>query len=114
MVPRYFLMCVPASVLLAAQGLIILEKWLPRGRIISSAILLTMITMACFSIRNYYASFGTYGHDWRAVTSFLLSRQQPEDAAIFYTFSGHRDFDYCVRRQREAGGKDGTPDVLFP
>jgi hypothetical protein len=114
MVPRYLLMCVPAAVLLAAQGLITLEQWLPRGRIISSAVLLTMITMACFSVRDYYASFRTYGHDWRGVTSFLLSQRQPQDAAIFYTFSGHRVFDYYVRREREAGRQDAAPEVLFP
>jgi len=114
MVPRYLLMCVPAAVLLAAQGLVTLEQWLPRGKIISSAVLLTMITMACFSVRDYYASFRTYGHDWRGVTSFLLSQRQPQDAAIFYTFSGHRVFDYYVRREREAGNQDAAPEVLFP
>jgi 4-amino-4-deoxy-L-arabinose transferase-like glycosyltransferase len=114
MFPRYLLMCVPAAVLLASQGLITLEQCLPRGRIISSAVLLTMVTMASFSIRDYYASFENYGHDWRRVTSFLLSQQQPEDAVIFYTFSGHRVFDYYLRREREAGVREGTPAVLFP
>jgi len=114
MFPRYLLMCVPAAVLLAAQGLITLEQWLPRGRIVSSIVLLIMITAACLSIGDYFATFGTYGHDWRQLTSFVVSQQQPKDAAIFYTFSGHRVFDYYVARERKERGQSASPDVLFP
>lgn len=113
MVPRYLLMCVPAAVLLAAQGMSTLEQWLPRGRVISSAVLATMMALALLNVRDYYSGFMTYGHDWRGVTSFLLSQQQPSDALIFYTFSGHRVFDYYVDRQRGMGGEP-TPAVLFP
>ncbi|MGC1606028.1 MAG: glycosyltransferase family 39 protein [Candidatus Acidiferrum sp.] len=114
LVPRYLLMCAPAAVLLAAQGLIILERRLPGGRFVSSAILVAMLGLAFISIRDYYATFTTYGHNWRAVTNLVLSQQELGDAAIFYTFSGHRVFDYYVGRERETNRQETTPDVLFP
>jgi mannosyltransferase len=114
MVPRYLLMCVPAAVMLAGYGLVTLDQWLLKRRIISWAVLVTMLAMASFSVRDYYASFKTYGHDWRGVTHFLLSQEQSGDAAVFYTFSGHRAFDYYVQREQEAGAREAAMPVLFP
>lgn len=114
LVPRYLLMCVPAAVLLAAQGLVTLEHRVARGRAVSSAILVAMLALACSAVRDYYASFATYGHDWRAVTNYMLSRQEPGDGAIFYTFSGHRVFDYYVARAKESTDQQAEPSILFP
>jgi mannosyltransferase len=114
LVQRYLLMCVPAAVLLAAQGLVTLEPRVARGRAVSSATLVVMLALACSVVRDYYACFATYGHDWRAVTNYLLSRQEPGDAAIFYTFSGHRVFDYYLVRAKESTDLQAEPTVLFP
>ena len=114
LVPRFLLMCVPAAILLAAQGLRTIEQRLPQGRIVSSVMLVMIITVASSAVGDYYASFATYGHNWRAVTNYLLSRQEPGDAAIFYTFSGYRPFDYYVRRTNETTGQEAEPAVLFP
>jgi uncharacterized membrane protein len=114
MVPRYLLMCVPAAVLIASQGLIALDHSFPRLRAISLAIFLGMIATSLFSVRDYYGSFATYGHAWGKVTSFILSQQEPGDAAIFYAISGHRVFDYYVKREREAGSQDVSLAVIFP
>lgn len=113
-ISRYLLMCVPAAVLLAAHGVVTLGSFFSRGRIFSSSSLLVLLVLSLASTRTYFAGFHTYGHDWRGVTSYILSQQQPEDAAIFYNFSGHRVFDYYVARQRELAGLNSSPAVLFP
>jgi uncharacterized membrane protein len=112
--PRYALMCVPASVLLAAQGLTTLAKYAPRGLLVSSTVLLLMILLSLSSVRGYYDSFQTYGHDWRGVTRYILSQQEPGDAAIFYTLSGHRVFDYYLSRELTSVEALSSPAVLFP
>jgi mannosyltransferase len=113
-ISRYLLMCVPSGVLLAAYGLVNLERLFPRGRIVSSLAFLILLILSLNSTRTYFAGFQTYGHDWRGVTHYILSQQQPQDAAIFYNFSGHRVFNYYVARQREAGGPSASPTLLFP
>jgi mannosyltransferase len=112
--PRYLLMCVPAAALLAGQGLAAAEQLLPRGRIFSLAAFLLMVVLELFGTRAYYSSFKGYGNDWRGVTQYILSKQEPEDAVIFYTFTGHREFEYYVQREREAGRRIVTPTVFFP
>lgn len=114
MYPRYLVMCVPAAVLLAAYGLTNVGLCMPRGRIVSLAVLIIMLTLAVFSTRDYFIGFKSYGHNWRSVTMYILSRQQPQDAAIFYTLSGHRVFDYYLDRDRESGVYQASPAVLFP
>jgi mannosyltransferase len=112
--PRYALMCVPACVLLAAQGLTTLAKYAPRGLLVSSTVLLLMILLSLSSVREYYDSFQTYGHDWRGVTRYILSQQEPGDAAVFYTLSGHRVFDYYLSRELMSAEALSSPAVLFP
>jgi mannosyltransferase len=112
--PRYLLLCVPAVVLLAGQGLAVLGQQAAKRRLISWAIFAAMILLSGLGIRDYFTSFRTYGHDWRAATKYVLSNQQPGDAIIFYTFSGHRVFDYYATREKEQSHASTTPDVLFP
>jgi len=112
--PRFLLMCVPAAVLLACQGLSELRNEIPWGRAASTIGFIAIMVLMLVGTREYYASFAIYGHDWRGVTRYLGSQQQPGDAVIFYNFSGHRAFDYYVARAREAGEGGATPVVLFP
>jgi mannosyltransferase len=112
-VPRYLSMCVPAFVLLMSHAVITLERIFSR-RIVSAIALLFLLVPATAGTRMYFSSFGTYGHDWRGVTNYILSQQQPGDAAIFYNFSGHRVFDYYVSRERKSDSPAIAPTVLFP
>jgi 4-amino-4-deoxy-L-arabinose transferase-like glycosyltransferase len=112
--PRYLLMCVPAIVLLAGQGLAVLEQRIPSGRPIALGTLLTIVALAALGVRDYYMSFRAYGNDWRSATQHVLSNQQAGDAIILYTFSGHRVFEYYVTREREEGKATSTPEILFP
>jgi uncharacterized membrane protein len=112
--PRYLLMCSPAATLLAAKGFAALKAQMtPKRTVFLIAIGLTLILeLAC--TWAYYVSFATYGNDWRGVTHYLLSKGEPKDAVIFYTFTGHREFDYYVAQEQQAGRLITTPTILFP
>lgn len=112
--PRYLLMCMPAAALLAAQGLVAAMRLSPRARMISAGLFLLIVLLSLTSTLEFYRSFKNYGNDWRGVTRYILSKQEPEDGAIFFTFTGHREFDYYTQRERESGAKIVTPSVLFP
>jgi mannosyltransferase len=112
--PRYLLMCVPAVVLLVSDGLVSIDVVMPSGRVVSSAVFMTMFVLALFATRDYFASFRAYGHNGRAVAQYLLSQQEPGDAVIFYSFSQHYVFEYYLTREKEAGAVTTAPAVLFP
>jgi len=112
--PRYLLMCVPAAILLAAHGLVATEQLLSQGRTRAFAAFALMAGLSLYSTWTFYGSFKNYGDDWRGVTRYLLSSQESQDAILFYTFTGHREFEYYVHREREAGAKIVAPAVLFP
>jgi uncharacterized membrane protein len=112
--PRYLLMCLPGATLLAAKGFAELKKQMtPRRSVFLIALGLTL-TLELARTWAYYASFATYGNDWRGVTHYLLANREPNDAVIFYTFTGHREFNYYVAQERQAGHLISAPSVLFP
>jgi mannosyltransferase len=112
--PRYLFLCVPAAVLLAGQGLAELARRGFAARMISACLFVGMMALSCLSARDYFSSFSAYGHDWRDATNYVLAHQNAGDAAVIYTFSGHRVFDYYVRRESEEHKAESAPEVLFP
>lgn len=112
--PRYVLICLPAGVLLAAWGLVTIQKYPRWGRTLYTMVVTGMIILASWCTWGYYQSFKTYGHNGRAVASYILANQRPGDAVIFYTFSQHYVFDYYESRRAETGEPTSVPTVLFP
>ncbi len=112
--PRYLLICVPAAVLLAGQGLATMEQWVPRGRLVFSAALLAMIALALVGAHRFDTELKRSGNDWRSVSNYILEHQESGDAIIFYTFGGNWSWEYYVGRKREAGDNGPTPTTLFP
>jgi len=112
--PRFLLMCVPAGVLLAAQGLATIEKHLARGRLVSYAVLLLMICLSLVGTHKLDTTLGKSGLDWRGVTNHILSHREAGDAVIFYTFGGNWTWEYYVGRARKASDNGPSPATLFP
>jgi hypothetical protein len=112
--PRYLLMCVPAVLLVVGWALVEIGDSVPWRGTVSVTLFLTMVALTAFGIRDYFASFKTYGHDGRAVTNYVLSHQGPGDAAIFYTFSEHYVFEYYLMREKGSGAASTSPVVFFP
>jgi 4-amino-4-deoxy-L-arabinose transferase-like glycosyltransferase len=112
--PRFLLMCVPAAVLLAGQGLVTIYKYVPLGRLASSVVLLLTLLLGLASTRKLDTSLPNSGLDWRATTNYILSRRAVGDAVIFYNFGGDWTWDYYVGRARKAGDNGPTPPVIFP
>jgi mannosyltransferase len=112
--PRFLLMCVPAAVLLASQGLTTIEKHLARGRLVSYAVLLLMICLSLVGTHKLDTTLGTSGLDWRGTTNYILSHREPGDAVIFYNFGGNWTWEYYVGRAGKAGDNGPAPATLFP
>lgn len=112
--PRYLLMCVPAAILLASQGLVALYGAFKPGRLVASGVFLLLIVLGAFECRDYYSSFKNYGNNWRGVANYILEHEEPADAVIFYTFTGHRVFEYYAGREGETNHGIREPAVLFP
>ena len=112
--PRFLLMCVPAAVLLASQGIATIEKYVPRGRLVSSAFLLLTLILGVASTHKFDTALPNSGLDYRATTNYILSHRRAGDAIIFYNFGGDWAWDYYVGRARKAGDTGPIPPTLFP
>jgi mannosyltransferase len=112
--PRFLLMCTPAAVLLAAQGLATIQQSIPRGRAVVSTVLGAMIILSLIGTHKFETTIQNSGLDWRGVSNYILAHREPGDAIVFYTFGGNWTWDYYVARAREAGDNAPVPPTLFP
>src|SRR5947207_6075883 len=104
LVDRYFIICLPPLVLLAAVGLSqVRPSWLSGVGLI---VLLALSTRADF---RYYAH--PHNADWRGATAYVVSHALPKDGILFYPGSGRFGFDYYVRRLNPEAQ---TWQILFP
>jgi hypothetical protein len=91
LVPRFLAVCVPASVLLAAAGVIQLARW---SRTASVLALLLVLFYSGSAIR-FYLRHPNFSVDWRTAISYLLPRLQAGDELVMdpyirYTFDYYR------------------------
>ena len=95
LVARYFIICLPPLVLLAAVGISSLSsRWVRAGGLV---LLLALSGRAIFS----YYSFPEK-EDWRGATAYVVSHALESDGIFFYIDTGRLGFDYYVRRLHPA------------
>ncbi len=104
-VPRYFIVSLPALVLLAGSGLARIRRvWL------LVPLLLVFAITGLRGAQEYYRQRLTSSSDnWRAASQYLVSNAQPGDALVFYVSMGRLSYDYYRSLQGAAG-----PDVVYP
>jgi mannosyltransferase len=87
LVPRFLLICLPASVLLAAYGIL----QLPRSL---AAVTLAVVAFASFnSVLSYYRHLG-WKEDWRGATGYVVSHCEAGDSVVIIPTYGRFTFDY--------------------
>ena len=97
-VDRYFIICLPPFVLLAAAGI---SQIRPRWAFVGSlAVLLSLSGRAIFQYYSY-----RHKEDWRGTTAYVVSHASPKDGILFYLGHGRFAFDYYIRRLNPAGQK---------
>jgi len=103
---RYLIVCLPASVLLAAAGISRLRL---RFRV---GVLLLVTVLSVGRVFAYYQhDFDVYRDNWRAATHYVLANTEPGDGIFFYAGPGRMTFDYY----RSLAGKPTTePEVIYP
>ncbi len=106
---RFLLMCVPAIVLLAAEGISEFATFFNRQR---AAVLASVTALALFlslaETWRYFQTFPAYGHNWRAVVHYILNNEQPGDAVAIYM--GLEAFEYYEHREPHRI----EPAITFP
>lgn len=104
LVARYFIICLPPLVLLAAVGISsISPRWIRTGGLV---LLMTLSGRAVYSYYSYPEK-----EDWRGATAYVVSHTLQKDGIFFYMDVGRLGFDYYVRRLSPA---DQTWKIVFP
>jgi mannosyltransferase len=102
LVDKYLIVCIPALVMLAAQGGAVLRpKW-------GATWLGCMVILATLALVPYFQK-RQQDREWQMATATILSQAQPGDAIIFMVAPGRLLYNYY-------GGPNSanSPDVLYP
>src|SRR5436309_7711500 len=104
LVDRYFIICLPPLVLLAAVGLSqVRPSWIS---VVSLIVLLALSAQADF---RYYSH--PHKADCRGATAYVVSHALPKDGILFYPGIARFEFDYYVRRLNPEAQ---TWQIVFP
>ncbi len=105
-VPRYFIFCLPALLLLVACGIAKL-----RPALMAPALLLVLILSFRGTIGSYKQDMDIQRDDWRASTRYLLNHTQTGDALLFHVPMGRMPFEFYHSALELTSA---TPIVLYP
>jgi mannosyltransferase len=104
-VPRYFVFCLPALLLLVACGIARL-----RPALLACALLLVLILSFGGTVAYYQRDVDIQRDDWRAATRFLLDHAQSGDALLFHVPMGRMPYEFYHSLEPTAA----APAVLYP
>jgi mannosyltransferase len=106
--PRYFILCLPPLLLLAANGVSrIRPSWL-----MTLAILLFVVLSDQGTASYYQHDFeDVQRENWRAASQYVLANYQPGDTIMFHIPMGRMSYEYYRSLQ---GASVAGPAVLYP
>jgi len=103
---RYLLICLPALLLITAEGIHALRpRWLAV-----TAFVAVLITSAA-GLPQYYRYRLQY-QEWKAATDYLVANERPGDAAVFCVAHGRLLFEYY--RDKEHPNQASDLDLAYP
>lgn len=95
-VTRYFMVCLPAVVMLVAVGLGMLRP------LVQVAVLLVVVLLAVPGLRAYYLQESKEGENWRGLVQYVAAKARAGDQVIFLSRFGRRPFEYYLVRDPDA------------
>ncbi|HTC35366.1 MAG TPA: glycosyltransferase family 39 protein [Bryobacteraceae bacterium] len=112
LVDRYLLPCLPALLLLVSLGI---DFLLSRGRVwmwvgVSTTVAVLALNVHGSAMRYWEAKRVTNSNGLRGMSRYVLSHQEPGDAAIFFNAEPHLSFKYYAA----LAGATQTPKIVIP
>jgi hypothetical protein len=105
-VPRYFIFCLPALLLLVACGVARL-----RPVLMVPALLLVLVLSVRGTVSSYKQDMDIQRDDWRAATDYLLNHAEAGDALLFHVPMGRMPYEFY---HSVLGTTSTAPVVLYP
>jgi mannosyltransferase len=105
-VPRYFIFCLPALLLLVACGIARL-----RPVLMVPALGVVLVLSFGGTIGYYKKDVDIQRDDWRAATRYLLDHAQSGDAMLFHVPMGRMPYEFY---HSVLGARSTAPIVLYP
>jgi mannosyltransferase len=92
LVTRYFIVVLPALVMLIAVGLTIVRP------AVQAALLVVVLVIAAQGLGVYYAQNHKEGENWRGLVQYVADEAQSGDRVLFLSHFGRRPFEYYLDR----------------
>jgi len=106
-VPRYFIFCLPALLLLVTCGITRFR----RASLTVPALVFVLILSFRGTADYYKQDLDIQRDDWRAATQYLLRHAQPGDALLFHVPMGRMPYEFYHSVVAPASA---APNVLYP
>jgi mannosyltransferase len=106
-VPRYFIFCLPALLLLVACGIARVRS----SALMAPALLLILILSLRGTAGYYNQDLDIQRDDWRAASQYLLTQAQSGDALLFHVPMGRMPYEFYHSLSTPALA---APAVLYP
>ena len=110
LISRFLLMCLPAFLLLAGSAIDSMLKWNRIGKWVGAFAVVAVFSMNVYGTVIQYRAAKSTTNDCREMTRYILSKQQPGDAVIFFIAAPHMSFRYYATL---AGG-ERVPKIVIP
>jgi len=111
---RYFAICLPTGVLLAARVLSPVRPLSTPKRIMVGTLATLTLGLGLLVTGSSYQRLHNWGGDWRSATEYVLANRQPGDGIVFYVSAGLDAYRYYQDRVPSRGGARPFPVVVFP
>jgi mannosyltransferase len=92
LVTRYFIVVLPALVMLIAVGLAVVRP------AVQVALLVVVLVIAAQGLGVYYAQNHKEGENWRGLVQYVADEAQSGDRVLFLSRFGRRPFEYYLDR----------------
>jgi mannosyltransferase len=110
---RYFAICIPAAMLLAAAELtrpLAASRWRIGLRV---AVVTMTVAVSSLVTLGYFRGWHDWAGDWRGATEHILAEADSGDAVVFDVTAGFDAFRY-YRERVPSGVRGVSPTVVFP
>ena len=105
-VPRYYMVCLPALILLVSMGL----SRLTNSTVLGAALVL-IVMVSLFADMTYYQS---KKQEWRQATSYILAADSGNDAVVFFRPTTRLSYEYYLDRFGMESQGPRIEDYAYP
>ncbi len=109
---RYFIVALPAVLLLAGAGLVRIASLIPNGRARSAAVATCLVVVVALVATPLSSLYATERWDWRGAAAWVARTARPGDRITYIDIDGRSPFRFYLDRVAPTAVADASVDEV--